>query len=247
MSDTTETELGAPAGSEGTLDAMHIHKPKASHSAREFLSEVGVIVVGIAIALAGEQAVEAFHWRHEVEAEREALLNEARANLGSVAFRESERSCIDRRLADLAEVFRRQNQGRPLAPHAPLTRPPLDIESTSSWDIAVSGQALGHMPRKEKLAFSNAFDSYRAFNLLRNEEDATWRRLQLINHPDLLNSSDWAGLHQDFGEAEAMNSRMKSLTDYVSGAATLGQRPAKVEQASADLAAMKAFCAPLNP
>ena len=34
---------------------MHIHKPKAAHSLREFLSEIGVIVVGIAIALVGRR------------------------------------------------------------------------------------------------------------------------------------------------------------------------------------------------
>jgi hypothetical protein len=42
---------------------MHIHKPKAVHSLREFLSEIGVIVVGIAIALGGEQVIEWLHWR----------------------------------------------------------------------------------------------------------------------------------------------------------------------------------------
>lgn len=38
--------------------AVDIHKPKPVHSIREFLSEIGVIVVGIAIALTGEQLVE---------------------------------------------------------------------------------------------------------------------------------------------------------------------------------------------
>jgi hypothetical protein len=30
---------------------MHIHKPKPLHGVREFLSEIGVIVVGVLIAL----------------------------------------------------------------------------------------------------------------------------------------------------------------------------------------------------
>jgi hypothetical protein len=30
---------------------MHIHKPKPLHSGREFLSEIGVIVVGVLIEL----------------------------------------------------------------------------------------------------------------------------------------------------------------------------------------------------
>ena len=88
----------------------------------------------------------------------------------------------------------RQAKGLPLGLHAPVTRPPLSIASTGSWDIAISGQALGHMPRDEKLAFSDAFDAYKAFNQLRNEEDATWRRLELINHADMLGAGDWVAL-----------------------------------------------------
>jgi len=69
---------------------MDIHKPKPVHSWREFLSEIAVIVCGILIALAGEQVVEAFHWRHEVEAQREALRSEARDNLSAAAYRKAE-------------------------------------------------------------------------------------------------------------------------------------------------------------
>lgn len=42
---------------------MHIHRPKAVTGLGEFLAEIGVIVVGIAIALGGEQVVE--HFRTE--------------------------------------------------------------------------------------------------------------------------------------------------------------------------------------
>ena len=36
---------------------MDIHKPKPIRNWREFLKEVGIIVLGVSIALAGEQAV----------------------------------------------------------------------------------------------------------------------------------------------------------------------------------------------
>ena len=36
---------------------MEIHKPEPAHNLREFFSEVAVVVVGIFIALAAEQAV----------------------------------------------------------------------------------------------------------------------------------------------------------------------------------------------
>ena len=52
---------------------MHFHLPKPLHGWREFAGEVGIIVIGVLIALGAEQAVEAVHWRHKVEAVKEAV------------------------------------------------------------------------------------------------------------------------------------------------------------------------------
>ncbi|MBV9062475.1 MAG: hypothetical protein JOY77_06055, partial [Alphaproteobacteria bacterium] len=43
---------------------MDIHKPKPIRNWREFLKEVGIIVLGVSIALGAEQAVEAIHEGH---------------------------------------------------------------------------------------------------------------------------------------------------------------------------------------
>lgn len=221
---------------------MDIHKPKAAHSWREFLIEIGTITCGVLIALGLEQVVEALHWRHEVEAEREALRDEARGNVSAVAYRIAEDPCITSHLAEVEEGLRRQAEGQPFDLPRPISRPPIWISSTGSWEIAISGQALGHMSRKEKLAFSDAFDAYRAFAALRNEEDAVWRRLSLLNHKDILGPGDWVALHQVFGEAVETNRRMKTLTAYIMSRATMGQRPEAF--AGDDRANLDAFCAP---
>jgi hypothetical protein len=56
---------------------MHFHLPKPLHGWRELLGEVGIIVIGVLIALGAEQVVETIHWRNEVAAERASLLTEA--------------------------------------------------------------------------------------------------------------------------------------------------------------------------
>src|SRR5579864_3974164 len=135
---------------------MDIHKPKPWHGVREFTKEIGTIVIGVLIALGAEQMAEAFHWRHEVEVEREALRSEVRDNVAAALYRRSEQACVDARLAQLAEVFRRHASGQPLEIKGKVESLPIWIATTGSWDIEVSGQALGHMPQKEKLAFSDA-------------------------------------------------------------------------------------------
>jgi len=72
MSDEPRPD-GGEAGRAGEGDEdMHIHKPKPVRGLGEFLTELGVIVLGIAIALTGEQVIEQFRTeahKHSVEAQ----------------------------------------------------------------------------------------------------------------------------------------------------------------------------------
>ena len=52
---------------------MHFHLPKPLHGWREFAGEVGIIVLGVLIALGFEQVVEDVHWRGEVREAKAAL------------------------------------------------------------------------------------------------------------------------------------------------------------------------------
>ncbi|HWC55911.1 MAG TPA: hypothetical protein VG434_02960, partial [Sphingomicrobium sp.] len=45
---------------------MHFHLPKPLHGWREFAGEVGIIVVGVLIALGAEQVVEEWRWHRQV-------------------------------------------------------------------------------------------------------------------------------------------------------------------------------------
>jgi hypothetical protein len=80
---------------------MDIHKPKPVHGWREFLKEVGIIVLGILIALVLEQAVS---WAHDRSVGREArasIRGEIAHNLRTVAMRDSIEPCIQRRLREV--------------------------------------------------------------------------------------------------------------------------------------------------
>ncbi len=45
---------------------MHIHLPKPLHGWRQFVGEVGIIVIGVLIALGAEQMVESLRWQQKV-------------------------------------------------------------------------------------------------------------------------------------------------------------------------------------
>ena len=71
---------------------MHFHLPKPLHGWREFAGEVGIIVIGVLIALGAEQVVESSHDRLQVEKMRSRLGSELSNNLINVY----ERLAIDR-------------------------------------------------------------------------------------------------------------------------------------------------------
>lgn len=53
---------------------MRFQLPKPRHGWREFAGEVGIIVLGLLIALGAQQLVESWQWRQEVRAERASLI-----------------------------------------------------------------------------------------------------------------------------------------------------------------------------
>ncbi len=71
---------------------MHVHLPKPLHGWRAFFGEVGIIVLGVLIALAFGQAVEWLHWQAKVS-ESEAAIGRDLALASDVA---SERVALAR-------------------------------------------------------------------------------------------------------------------------------------------------------
>src|SRR6059058_780500 len=77
---------------------MHFHLPKPLHGWRAFAGEVGIIVVGVLIALAAEQVVETIHWRHKASKADASLREELEASYAFAAEAVIAAPCIDRQL-----------------------------------------------------------------------------------------------------------------------------------------------------
>jgi hypothetical protein len=91
---------------------MAIHKPKPVHNWRELATEVGVIVVGIVIALTAEQFLQGLEWRHKISRAEEQMRFEMSADDGPEVFqRLALADCIDNGLAGIrASIERADNR-----------------------------------------------------------------------------------------------------------------------------------------
>jgi len=188
---------------------MHFHLPKPLHGWREFAGEVGIIVVGVLIALGAEQVVEDIHWRHTIANERKALNADVADMWSAESARVVIQRCVDSRLGELTLVFARHQQGKPLGIIGPIGRPSVWTGSQSALQMATADGSLSHMPLDDKAAYFAVAESYDAFVPIAGEERASWRTLELLDEPDVLDETDWRDLRRAFRDAVDTNRTMK--------------------------------------
>ena len=203
---------------------MHVHMPKPLHGWRALVGEIGIIVVGVLIALGAEQVVENLHWRHQLQLERRALNDEVLTNLEAVQDRMVLEPCVRRRLQELAVFLK---QGPEKAPRligwvvgpVPVGAP------KGAWNIALASETLSHMPLQEQLDYSNAYSNFENWDAMRRDERIAWVHLNVLTKGSALSQADWAGLRQAYSEAVAADNRIAHVGPFVLRTANVGQRP----------------------
>ena len=189
---------------------MHFHLPKPLHGWREFAGEVGIIVIGVLIALGAEQVVEAVHWRDQLKAERQALDDDVDGDWAAMSARQIIQPCVDRRLGDLALVFARHERGQPLGIFAPIGRPGVWSGGSSALQMASADGSLTHMSFDEKSRYFGVRSSYDTFEPSALEERDSWRVLQALDDPSSIDQQDWHDLRKAYRDAIDSNRIMKA-------------------------------------
>jgi hypothetical protein len=144
---------------------MHFHLPKPLHGWREFFGEVGIIVIGVLIALGAEQMVESLHWQSEVRESDRRMQKDVVTNLTNVEERFAIDSCLRPRLAELRDSLliggaiwpgsRARFANDIYKPGFPsVYRTPARPWMEESWRTALNGEILSHFEpdRVQRLA-----------------------------------------------------------------------------------------------
>ena len=169
---------------------MEIHLPKPLHGWREFAGEVGIIVLGVLIALGAEQIVEAFHWRGEVNEARKAMAVELSDSIGQSYERERLSPCIERRLNAISAILSRASQTGRLPPVGMVGRPLYRTWVSSAWQTTIAGQTASHFSRHELNQLGYIYDYVERASRGSDQEMLAWTDLQSISGPGRPISSD---------------------------------------------------------
>ena len=136
---------------------MHIHLPKPLHGWREFAGEVGIIVIGVLIALAAEQAVEALRM-HENEGRAEAAMRlELAEDDGPQAYsRVLIGPCLDAQIAAIHDGAGRVPGDR-LRQWVLAYSPPIRTWDTEAWKTVLASDVSSHMGAERLVQWSSPY------------------------------------------------------------------------------------------
>jgi hypothetical protein len=134
---------------------MEVRRPKAAHSWGELVNEIGIIVLGVLIALGAEQGVEALHWRHQAVEARAAMRSELLDSAEAAFTHRAIFKCNSDALGKLREDLLKSGpawKGRPAHYKAPIF-----TWDATAWRTAQAGGTLAHMSADEAGGFSGAY------------------------------------------------------------------------------------------
>ena len=160
---------------------MHFHLPKPLHGWREFAGEVGIIVIGVLIALAFGQLVQSFDDRSNAEQAREAIRAEVRENLFWLDLRAEYEPCINSMLGKLDGVLARARNGQPTPRLADVGLPVHSKITSLRWDANAQAGRAGLFSGDEQRNLGNMYFTTEEFWASQEEEETVWAKLGFLD------------------------------------------------------------------
>jgi hypothetical protein len=172
----------APPPEEPKMEIHHKHKPV--HSWRELLTEVGVVVIGVGIALAAEQAVEWVHWHNRVIEARGVIGNELVQVMIQGIERVRAENCIEQRLDSLAAVLDEATRKGALPPVPQTGQPPARPWPDDVWQTTMASDTATHFPQDQLNLMGRIYSQVRELRENNHDEQLAWSNLSAIIGPE---------------------------------------------------------------
>lgn len=186
---------------------MHVHLPKPLHGWREFLGEVGIVFLGVLIALGAEQVIETLRWSHKLSEVKQDLTAEMREDNGVIASGLLIRTrCADQVLDHVTAAIDRRADRREIA--ALTRRYPLltGTFDSQAFTVAQSSEALLHGAEQELVAWGGAYGYLPVLNqAVMHENDAVAALQAWGDRPGQLGEAEENRAMEAIGSARGAN------------------------------------------
>ena len=160
---------------------MRVQVPKPLHGWREFAGEVGIIVLGVVIALALGQAVQAWQWHEDVKTARTSIQREMAFDLAFFADRLRIAKCVDRHLADAEQRIEAVATSGETPPSNANLESPGRLILVGDYEAQEAADNLIHFPPADLSALGVFYDQARFMSEWTEKEDTAWNELELLS------------------------------------------------------------------
>lgn len=159
---------------------MEVHRPKLPiRDLRELVKEIGIIVLGVLIALGAEQAVQWLHDRHDSTEARENIRAELAADLADLRNRNAIEPCILRRMDEVAERIGKSQEAS-YVPPSWVGRPQVYQMISARWDAVTSAGRATLLSPDDQTSFGQLYARLDNLTAIEDREQQAWARLRAM-------------------------------------------------------------------
>ena len=158
------------------------------HGWRAFAGEVGVVVLGVLLALGAQQVVQEIQTRTDVRAFRQTIDHEIGLNLFMYDVRARQLQCVDKKVAEL-RLWLDQARSGIQVPAIYAGQPSTITPYRSAWDNR-DAQVFNHLPAKLRAKYSEFYDELANNWTELQLEQQDWQKLWPYAEPGPISLQD---------------------------------------------------------
>jgi hypothetical protein len=192
---------------------MHLHLPKPLHGWRAFAGEVGIIVLGVLIALGAQQVAEGVQERSEARDSDRAIRGELELNMAKLRSRREVRTCVENRIAELQALIDSAGAaGATIKTPNWVGRPQFWTMQMARWQASSQAGRAALLPPDDLALYGSMYAYMANVNAAMAEEQSDWARLRSLEHVQRLTPEMAFELNGTLQEARYFNWRMNVWT-----------------------------------
>ena len=229
---------------------MHVHVPKPLHGWRAFIGEVGIIVLGVLIALGVEQLVQAAHERQLAHEAQEAINQELQTDLDRIAYRQRQQSCVLKRLDEIQALLTRWRGDDAFPAGLHVGFPGAVGMVDQRWQANLASGRFSQEPADQQADQTSIYTLVHVVGSVEGREIESWSQLRALEFgSQALSTASKPMIAQALANArdnaDALGGLMAAL---VAGLRTAGPgRPAMIPSRDYAVAHAGSTCQPMRP
>ena len=194
---------------------MHLHLPKPMHGWRAFVGEVGIIVIGVLIALGAEQLVEAAHRKEEAAEADDSIRSELGFNLGRLQSRSTIYPCVNRRIEEIQALLDRAADQPDISAPSWIGRPQSWAFASSQWQAESQAGRAALIDPHRLSAYAVMYARMQDLGDEMTLEQTDWARLRTLERVRRLDPAEAFELNTTLQDARYRNWRLALVTSQL--------------------------------